>query len=244
VSINLPGQVVWFLNAIGVNWPAVDEDQVRFFAGHVRDFSSNIEDTHHAASSTINRMSESYSGRSYEELLATWARMSKDHMIELITACEVVATALDAAADAIVAAKLVAIGELVGLAVSFVADQAAAVLTLGLAEAAEGAIVLAARKCVNALVQQLEQHIMGKLIQAAIAPLERTVERALGGLVFKGLDAALGDPTAGAGGAGSGFSIMPEELMAHANTLRGHADEVATHATTFARAASGVSFGG
>jgi uncharacterized protein YukE len=246
MSIDLPSQVVWFLNLIGVNWPDVDEDQVRAFAGHVRDFGNNIDNTHQAASSTVQQMGESYTGQSYEQLVSTWARMSNDHMSELVSACGVVATALDVAADTIVAAKVAAIGELVALAASFMADQAAAFLTFGAAEAAEALVVTAAKKCVNALIQQLEQHIMGEVIQAAIAPLEAVVERALGGLVFKGLDAALGDPSVGGGGAGVGreFSISPSALAGHANTLHGHADEVAAHATTFANAASGVSFGG
>ena len=111
MSIELPGEVAWLLNVIGVNWPAIDEDQVRVFAGHVRDFAGNIDATHQAASSTIRQMGSAYSGSSYEQLVATWARMSNDHMRELVDACHTVATAVDVAADAIVAAKVAAIGE-------------------------------------------------------------------------------------------------------------------------------------
>jgi uncharacterized protein YukE len=243
MSIELPGQVVWLLNLIGVNWPAVDEDQVRAFASHVRDFSNNISDTHQAATSTIQEMGQSYSGSSYEQLVESWGRMSQEHMTELTQACGVVATALDLAADGIVAAKMVAIGELIALAVSFAADQAAAVVTFGAAEAAEALIVKAAEKCVDALEQQLEQQIIGQVIEAAVAPLEQVVERALGGLVFKGLETALGDPAPAAGGAGEGFSIAPDAVRAHAATLQGHADQVATHASNFNGAIAGLSFG-
>src|SRR5882757_9943391 len=112
VSVELPGEVAWFLNLIGVNWPNVDEDQVRAFAGHVRDFANNVDGTHQAASSTIQQMGSAYSGGSYEQLVQTWARMSNDNMKELVEACHVVATALDVAADAIVAAKVAAVVEL------------------------------------------------------------------------------------------------------------------------------------
>lgn len=243
MSIELPGQVVWLLNLIGVNWPNVDEDQVRLFAQHVRTFGNNISDTHQAASATISRMGEAYSGASYEQLVQTWGRMSHDHMTELLDACGVVATALDAAADVIVGAKAAAIGELVALAVSFAADQAAAVVTLGAAEAAEALIVTAAKKIVNDLTQQLVQHILGELIQKAVAPLEQVVERALGGLVFKGLESELGAPPA-PGDAGSGFRITPDALRGHATELQSHSDAVATHAATFAHELAGVSFGG
>jgi hypothetical protein len=70
------------------------------------------------------------------------------------------------------------------------------------------------------------------------------VERALDGLVFKGLETALGMPAGGgAGGAGESFGIVPDELLSHANTLQGHADAVAGHAETFAANVSGIRFG-
>ncbi len=237
--------MVWFLNVIGVNWPNVDEDQVRAFAGHVRDFANNVDNTHQAASSTIQQMGSAYSGNSYEQLVETWARMSSDHMSELVTACHVVAEALDIAAEAIVAAKVAAIAELAALAATFIADQAAAVATFGIAEAGLALIEEAGKKLINALIQQLEQQILGQVIEAAVAPLEQVVERALGGLVFKGLEAALGVPSGGAGGAvGASFGIMPDELLGHATALQGHADTVAGHAASFASNVSAISFGG
>lgn len=243
MSIELPGEVVWFLNVIGVNWPNVDEDQVRAFAGHVRDFADKVDGTHQAATSTIQQMGLSYHGNSYEQLVATWARMSSDHMTELVDACHVVADALDVAADAIVAAKVAAIAELAALAASFIADQAAAIATFGIAEAGLVLIEEAGKKLINALIQQLEQQILGQVIEAAVAPLEQVVERALGGLVFKGLEAALGAPSGGGGAVGASFGIVPDELLGRANDLQGHADAVAGHAATFAANVSSINFG-
>lgn len=242
MSIELPGEVVGFLNLIGVQWPAVDEDQVRMFAQHVRTFAENIDSTHQAATSTIRQMSAAYSGSSYEQLVATWARMSSSHMTQLVDACHTVATAVDVAADAIVAAKVAAIGELAAMATSFVADQAAAVITFGAAEAAEALIVEGTKKLINALIYQLEQHILGEVIGKAVAPLEQVVQRALGGLVFEGAESALGAP-GGSGAAEAGFGIVPDELLGHAARLQSHADQVAGHAQSFATSIAGVSFG-
>jgi uncharacterized protein YukE len=241
VSIELPGEVTWFLGAVGILWPAIDEDQVRLLARHVRTFAQNIDTTHEAASSTIGQMSAAYQGSSYERLVATWARMSNEHMHELIDACRTVAAAVDVAADAIVAAKLAALGELAGLAASFIADQAAAVATFGLAEAGEALIIEAAKKLVNGLINQLEQHLLGEVMGRAVEPLEQVVERALGGLVFEGAQSALGAPSS-AGGVGASFKVVPDELMGHAQRLRGHADEIAGHAQALAAAVAGVSF--
>lgn len=165
--------------------------------------------------------------------------MSSSHMHELIDACHAVATALDAAADAIVGMKLEAIGELVGLAATFVADQAAAVATFGLAEAGLVLIDEAAEKLVDFLAQQLEQYIIGQVIEAAVSPLIEVVGRAVGGLVYQAAESALGG---GGKSAGNSFEIHPDVVALHAQTMRDHADAVTGHAQALRSKIAGVSF--
>jgi uncharacterized protein YukE len=241
MSIELPGPVVDFLGIIGVNWPQVNEDAVREFAGHVREFSSNLQDTHGAASSTISQMQASYTGSSYERLVEAWSHMSSSHMQDMIEACGVVATALDIAADAIVGMKGEAIGQLLVMAATFVADQAAAVLTFGIAEAAEVAVIAAAKEVVKYLENQLVQHIMGEVIGKAVEPLESVVTKAVSGLTYEAAGAILGVPSGGSA-VGPSFSMIPDDLHAHAATLQGHADTVAGHAQDFVAKAGSVSF--
>ncbi|WP_280695670.1 WXG100 family type VII secretion target [Kitasatospora sp. GP82] len=229
-----------FLQFIGINWPQVNEDKVREFASHVREFASNVEQTHQESTSTVQQIGEAYEGASYEALLAKWSQLSSSHMNELVEACHVVATALDVAADVIVAMKAEAIAELVAMAAAFVADQAAAVATFGAAEAALVLIEEAAKKLVNYLEQQLEQYIMGQVIEAAVDPLVEVVGRAVSGLVFQAAESALG--VSGGGSAGSGFRIDPEALKAHAQTMHDHAEAVAAHAEAFQSKLAGVSF--
>lgn len=238
MSIELPGPVVDFLQFIGVDWPQVNEDAVREFAGHVRDFATNLENTHQAASSTIDQMSAAYTGSSYEALVAAWSHMSSSHMQELHEGCSVVAVALEGAADVIVAMKVEAIGQLAVMAATFVADQAAAVATFGLAEAAEAAVIAAAKEIVKYLEQQLVQHIMGEVIGKAVEPLEAVVEKAVNGLTYEAVGAILGASS----GVGSSFSMIPADLHTHAATLQGHADTVAGHAQDFVAKAGSVSF--
>lgn len=242
MSVELPGEVVTLLDFIGISWPNVDEDMVREFAGHVRDFASKMDETHQDSTATVNKLADVYQGASYDALLAKWGKMSSTHMHELVTGCHTVASALDVAADVIVGMKTAAIAELVVLAASFVADQAAAVVTFGLAEAAEVAIVAAAKKAVKYLEQQLEQHIIAEVIEAAIDPLVEVVGRAVSGLAFKSAESALG-VSGGKGGVGSSFSIDPKEVHARAELMHGHAEKIASHAADFQAKAAGVSFG-
>jgi hypothetical protein len=171
VSIELPGEVVQLLQFIGVNWPNIDEDKVREAGRHVKQFAENLETTHQDATAHLQQAGQHYQGAGYEAMIAAWGQKSNSHMSELVSACGVVATALDAGADVIVGMKGAAIAELVALAASFIADQAAAVATFGLAEAGLALIEEAAKKCVSFLEQQLIQYIIGEIIGAAIQPL-------------------------------------------------------------------------
>lgn len=242
MAIELPGPVVDFLNFIGVGFPQVNEDSVREFAAHVREFAQHIEETHNAATSTVSQMSAAYSGASYEALVARWADMSSSHVRELVDGCHVVATALDVAADYIVGKKIEAIAQFAVMAAEFVADQAAAVATLGLAEAAEVAIVAAARQIAKFLEQELEQYIIGEVIQAALTPLLGVVEKAVGGLVYNATSEILGGGEGGSVQVGPGFSIDPDMLATHAATFDQHADTISGHADVFVSRLSSLNF--
>ncbi|MFD8599021.1 WXG100 family type VII secretion target [Kitasatospora sp. NPDC059646] len=241
MAIELPGEVVEFLSFIGINWPTVNEDKVREFASHVREFAQNVESVHQQSTSTVRQLGQAYEGASYEALLAKWASLSDSHFNELVQACHVVADALDVAAGVIVAMKVETIGELVALAAAFVADQAAAVATLGAAEAAVVLIEETAKRLINYLEQQLEQYIVAQVVEAAIGPLVDTVANAVQGMVFQAAEAALG-VSGGGGGGGSGFRIDPEALEAHARMMHDHAEAVAGHAQAFGAKAGAVSF--
>ncbi|WP_042422647.1 hypothetical protein [Streptacidiphilus anmyonensis] len=239
MAIELPGVVADFLNFIGIKWPQVNEDSVRDFAGHVRTFAAGIEGTHQDATATLKAMNSAYQANSYDLLVSKWAHLSQGHMQDLLDACSVLADALDAAADYIVAMKLECIGELAVMAASFVADQAAAVATLGLAEAAEVAIVEGAKKLVEFLKQELIQYLVGQVINAALTPLLGVVERAVAGMSYKALEDMLG---VSGGGAGEGFMVHPDQLREHAAAFTGHAEMVRMHAQTFSTNMAGVSF--
>lgn len=240
MAIELPGEVVQFLSVIGINWPTVDEDKVREFGAHVREFAQNLDAAHEASTSTVKQLGQAYEGASYEALLARWASVSDQHFNELVQACHVVADALDVAADVIVAMKVETIAELIALAAAFIADQAAAVATLGAAEAAVILIEETAKRLINYLEQQLEQYIIAQVVEAAIEPLIGTVAAAVNGLVFQAAESALG--VSGGSAGGSGFRIDPDALDAHARMMHDHAETVAGHAQMFQSRIAGVSF--
>ncbi|MFF7452831.1 WXG100 family type VII secretion target [Kitasatospora sp. NPDC008115] len=227
------------LDFIGIRWPAVNEDKVREFGEHVKEFAKGLEEVHADSKATIHQLGGAYEGQSYQALAAKWALMSDKHFDQVVDAAHVVAQAMDIAADAIVAMKLEALGELIVLAATFVAAQAAAVATLGVAEVGAVAAQQAARKLMSYLAHELEEYVVGQVVEAAVNPLVEVVAEAVSGLVFEAAEAAV---NSGGGSAGSRFKINPGAVEAHARALHEQAEKVAQHAQVFGVRVAAVSF--
>jgi len=234
MAIELPEPVSQFLNFIGIPWINVNEDKVREFATHVKQFGAELADTHGSATSTLTDLSSGYQGAAYEALMKMWGDKSTAHIKELTEACDVLATALDAGADFIEAQKIACIAELAVLAASFLADQAAAVVTFGASEALLPAIEAAGRKLVEFLEQQLEQYIIGEITNAALQPLIGKIESMVEGLVFGG---------GGDGGeAGASYLVDPDHLSAQAAVMSSHADAIRATVSNFTANVNGLDF--
>jgi len=231
---DLPLPVVNFLNVIGVPWPYIDEDVVLRFATLTRDFGQAVETTHNDATKAVAAIAAAHQGASTEAMHSGWATMSARHVYEVVDACHVLADSLDAAAGYIVAQKAEAAAILVGLAATFVADQAAAVATAGLAEAAVPLLIAGAERLVKSLVMDLEQHLIGRVVEAAAKPLFAKVEAAMAGLDWSASGAAAGP--------GNGFSIDPPAVREQVAVLREHATTMRTHGEQYRAAVGALGF--
>jgi uncharacterized protein YukE len=232
---DLPGIVVNFLNVLGIDWPYINEDQIRQFATIVREFGQAVEQTHEDATAAVQSLAQAYQGASTEAMQSGWAHLSAQHVTEIVDGCRILAEALDAGADFIVAQKAEAVIQLGIMAGEFAADQAASIATLGLAEAAVPVIVEAGKLLVNALKQQIIQMILGKVVEAAAEPLFAKVERMVAGLEWSNA------PATGSG-VGAGFSIDFTEAREQTALLRAHAETMRGHAQTLASGLEGLSF--
>lgn len=231
---DLPMPVVTFLNVIGVKWPYINEDSVMQFASLVRDFGTAVQTTHEDATAAIQGIAQAYQSPSTAKMSSGWAELSARHVTELVDGSKVLADALEVAAAYIVAQKAAAVVELVTMAAAFVADQAAAVATFGLAEAAVPAILAAGRALMDSLVQDLEQYIIGQVVEAAAKPLFEKVSAAMAGLDWS--------QTSSAGSTSSSFSLDPEVVRQHTAALREHAQTFRAHAANFQQGVRAVSF--
>ncbi|GAA5104281.1 hypothetical protein [Nocardia iowensis] len=229
MPIEIPSEVILFLNCCGVPYPDVDEDQVRELARHVRDFSSNVGQTQESATIVIRDMGSVYSGHSYEQLVTAWAAMNTQHMAELQRTCAAVAKAIDVTADVITAVKVVVLAELAALAASYATALAASVVTYGASAALSAAITAAARRLCQAMQQMLIAYILAEVISRAIEPLEDAVGRMVDRFAYGALQGALGVPAST-----TPLHIEADEIGHYADVLDQHAAEMIKHGADLA----------
>lgn len=232
---DLPLPVVNFLNVIGVPWPYLDEDMLIRFATFTREFATAVQTTHDDATRAISGIAGAYRGSATDAMTSGWAKMSARHIDEVIDGCHVLAGALDVAAGYIVVQKAEAVAVLIGMAAAFVADQAAAVATAGVAEAAVPLIIAGARQVIKSLVMDLEQYVIGKVIEAAAHPLFAKVEDMLAGMDWSRSGVVAGEEA-------DGFSLDADGLAHYVGVLRGHADEMEQHGELFAGRVAALGF--
>lgn len=232
---DLPGPVVTFLNVLGIPWPYVNEDSISEFSSLVRRFGQAVETTHQEGSRHVAGFAAAYKSASTEKMADGWQKMTDAHVNDILEGCTVLADALEVAAGYVVAQKAAALAELVGMAASFLAAQAAAVETLGLSETAVPLIIKGAEKLMESLIQDLEQYLLSKVVEAGAKPLMAKVEKALSGLDWSQSGAV-------SPGQGTGFELDEPTARAHAQAMGQYADEMRSHAQTFAAGIRGLEF--
>ncbi|WP_327150096.1 WXG100-like domain-containing protein [Nocardia sp. NBC_01329] len=230
MAVEVPHEVALFLNIMGVPYPDIDEDQIRELARQVRDFATRVASTHESVTGAIQQMGSVYSGYSYEQLVATWGRISADHLAGLDRACRIAARVLDTAAQVITVVKVVVLAELAALAAGYAGLMAASVATAGVSAALTAAIREAATRVVSALEQMLLGYIIAEVIGKAVEPLEDVVSRMVKGVVDEAAD-ALGVPPPSTNQ--SELRIEPDEVLRYAQVLDDYADDVLDHAVRF-----------
>lgn len=233
---DLPLPVVNFLNVIGVPWPYINEDTVMQFATLTRDFGQAVQTTHDDATRAVAGIADAHRSASTQVMQSGWAKMSDEHVRELVIGCQILADALDVAAGYIVAQKVEAIAVLIEMAAAFVADQAAAVATFGIAEVAVPAIIEGAELLVKSLVMTLEQYLIAEVIEAAAKPLFAKVEAAMTSLDWSKAGAGVTAPPS------TGFAVEPDVVRQYIGALRTHAVTMRDHGVRFQAGVRALAF--
>jgi hypothetical protein len=176
MGLVLPGALAWVLDMIGIEWPNIDEDELRSGATELRQMASELTSNTGDAQSSIEQMLRNNSSDSLDRFDAIWQKLAGDHLPQLATGLNAVAVALDASAGLVVGMKSGAIVQLGILAAEIIADQAAAPFTFGASEAAIPGEV----EITSQIVKQIFKKIADQVEQALLNAIEGPVFSALG----------------------------------------------------------------
>ncbi|MDT0468577.1 WXG100-like domain-containing protein [Streptomyces gibsoniae] len=171
MSLTLPSELVWVLDLLGYSWPEVDEEALHEVAETWRNFGAELEGIQAQGERFAGTVIASNMGSAVDGFSKAWGAYTgangEDRYIpDAQTACEVIALAFDAAAVAVLTAKLAVIAQLVTLAVEIIAAQAAAPFTFGLSEIGGLGATQAARVVVRELLEQLKKEVMETITKA------------------------------------------------------------------------------
>lgn len=239
--------LVTFLNAIGIKWPYIDEDALHSFAQLAREFGQAVEQTHQDATDAVNNIAQAYQGASTQAMTSGWGQLSETHVKEVTAATSILADAIDAWAVYVVVQKGQAIAQMVELAIGYATALAAAPETFGASLAALPGLEELGEALGNSLINDLEQYVIGKVIEAASKPLADKIEAMMQGLDWSNSQG--GGDQSGSGGSGDsgsagsgGIQLDMGAVQQHVSTLRQHAETMRSHAADFHAKAAGINF--
>ncbi|EWM14652.1 LigA protein [Kutzneria sp. 744] len=242
VGVTLPSEVTWVLDLIGVEWPNIDEDELRSAADQLRELGSELSSNNGDAKSEIEEMLGVNSAESLEIFEALWKKLAEGHLQQLGEGMDLLATGLDIAAVVIMAMKLAAIVQLVILAAEIIADQAAAIETLGASEALAVAQTEITEQIVKQAIEQAIQTVEQQLLSVVEGPIFAALESAGTELATQLVGDALGThqgldmgavANAGVDGFSQGVSDSVDQVEGMADSVvndpLGTAESVATN---------------
>ncbi|WP_354637790.1 hypothetical protein [Kitasatospora camelliae] len=221
MAIQLPSELQFVLDLLGLKWPQANEDELIELANQLKKLASQIDSTQMAADKALGKLAEVYHGAAADKLAEVWRDISK--YAEIITeALETAAKALTAAAVVIEVCKGQAITQLV----SIQAQLAAATGTGGWST---GAVI------------RLGKEILGKLLDEAVGRLAKELAEPIAHLAEKAVAKVTGGSSVVS--VGQGFGVDLGQMAACAVDLRRHADDLDAHGSGFRRVIEGLDVG-
>lgn len=156
---------------VGIDWPNIDEDELRSIGDAMRQLSQELDGHAGEAKSDIEQMMQNNSSQSLELFEALWNKLAGSHLPQMAQGMNIVADALDVGAVVVVGLKVAAIAQLVMLAAEIISDQAEAVVTFGGSEALIPIQTTATREIMKTIEDQAVQQFEQQLLSAIEGPV-------------------------------------------------------------------------
>lgn len=182
MGMMLPNELIWVMDKLGLEWPDIDEDEVRKAAQLVRTYRDDMETLVQAADRRINGdIAASMRGNIGTGHVAAWNRNRSENVQQLLDILGPASTGIDIAADIVLALKIKVIVE-----VTLTLAQLIPLLAAGPFGAGGAALLILARKKLFSMAMEatLEQ-VINQVLPLALDPLAEQVP----GLVLRLLEA-------------------------------------------------------
>ncbi|HEX7657861.1 MAG TPA: hypothetical protein VF444_00170 [Pseudonocardiaceae bacterium] len=171
MGLVLPSALDWVLNLIGINWPNIDEDELRSTADELRQISSELTSNTGDAQAKIAQMLSENSSQALTNFQGIWDKLAKNHLPQLGEGMKVLAEGLDISAVVVIGLKVAAIVQLGILAAEIIADEAAAPFTFGASEALIPIQVEATSQIMKQIIKKAVNQIEEQLLNAVEGPI-------------------------------------------------------------------------
>jgi hypothetical protein len=182
VGMMLPNDLVWIMDKLGLEWPDIDEDEVRKAADYVRGYRGDMEILVQTADRRINGdIAAGMRGQAGSAHVAGWNRNRSENVQQLLDVLGPAATGIDIAADIVLALKVKVIVDITATLIQLVPLLAAGPFGAGGA----ALLILARKKLFSMAMEATLEQVIDEVLPLALDPLAEQVP----GLVMALLDA-------------------------------------------------------
>ena len=190
MGMMLPDELIWVMDKLGLEWPDIDEDEVRKAAVYVRAYRDDMESLVQTADRRINgELASAMRGEAGTAHVTGWNRNRSENVQQLLDILGPAAVGIDIAADIVLALKVKVIVD-----VTVTLAQLIPLLAAGPFGAGGAALLIIARKKLFSMAMEITlEKVIDEVLPLAIEPLAEQVP----GLVRALMDAPVVEGTVG-----------------------------------------------
>lgn len=190
MGMMLPNELIWIMDKLGLEWPDIDEDEVRKAAIYVRGYRDDMETLVQTADRRINGdMAAAMRGETGTAHVTAWNRTRSENVQQLLDVLGPAATGIDIAAEIVLALKVKVIVD-----ITVTLAQLIPLLAAGPLGAGGAALLILARKKLFSMAMEITlEKVIDEVLPLAIEPLAEQVPVLIAAL----LDAPIVEDTIG-----------------------------------------------
>lgn len=214
MGMMLPNELIWIMDKMGLEWPDIDEDEVRKAASLVRGYRGDMETLVQAADRRINgEIATAMRGQTGTAHVTAWNRNRSENVQQLLDVLDPAASGIDIAADVVLALKIKVIAE-----VTLTLIQLVPLLAAGPFGAGGAAVLILVRKKLFSMMMEITlEQVINEVLPLVLEPLAQQVP----GLVMAMLDSPVVEGAIG----------DVDEMYADLEALDQAAEDMDAHAT-------------